>query len=256
MFTTNVLLKTLSNLTKAIVLTGLLSSCGIRDFRSPHFDFVKNKDNVQQKQAIEQVPKHGADGWVYFCRRGPYMDRQMVLKNVDALSLYRQAYGVGRKKVVLETSLPEGNYIAEIIIPEKDRDKVYEALQTTVDSVFATHSEFREVEEEVWVLTLDDPSKLKPNPNAKRRFFNADDGKIKLKGLTASHLTLALTNALPKNMLIVTDDTTSTLFDLEPQWEKGNVEDLQRVLSEHGFQLQPEVRAIKKLFVRARVEEV
>lgn len=232
-----------------------MTSCSLGPICSPHFDFAKNKDNVQQKLFIEKVPEHGADGWLYFCRKGPYMDMQMVLKNMDALSLYRQAYGVGGKEVVLVTSLREGNYIAEIIIPEKDRDKVYEALQTKVDSVFATDSEFREVEEEVWVFTLDDPSKLKRNPNAKRRFFNADDGEIQLKGLSVSHLSLALTNALP-NKLIVTDDTTSTWFDLELKWEKGNVEDLQSKLSENGFQLQPQVRAIKKLFVRAREEEV
>ena len=218
-------------------------------FQSEYFEFASEADAVESKAELQPVPDEVDDGMVYYCRRGVYHGRQIVLKGVHAKGVIRHAYGISPARTIWNAPIPDTNYIAEVIVPEAGEDRVMRSLRKAVDEEFGIEASL--VKRSVPVLELTNVKgqtiRFPKSDGSTIRYRWDGEGSLSGEGMKLGTLRYVLEIAMGKP--VVKPFSSDQRFNIELQWEKGNIEDLQSKLEQQGLQLTPTEEEIQVLVV-------
>jgi hypothetical protein len=227
----------------------LFAACQNSEFQSEYFDFAKDSDEVEFKAEIKQVPDHVDDNMVYFCRTGEYNNRQVVYKGVLSKNLILSAYKTTGTRVIWNKEVPEHRYIAEIIVPEPDEELLYSEFQQAVDQKFgiSASEELQTIE----VLELHNitskPIGFEETDDSEVK-WSQEDGYISGVGINMGMLARIIERvSKEKPVFNAIEGTQRYAIDIE--WEPGNIEELNSLLSESGLELVTKKREVKVLVV-------
>lgn len=221
-------------------------------FESEYFTFADPADSVQSKAQIQPVPTSVDDDRVYYCREGPYDGRQVVLKGLGPRDLLTHAYGVTEARATWEASLPDTNFIAEVIVPTADRDRLMRRLQQAVDDELGVDASIQSRRLPVLKLTrLDaDSVRLADADDGRTVKYTMDPGTVSGNGITTDVLRHALEVAVGRP--VVDEVMLERRVQVDLQWEAGQIEDLRRQLEKRGIGLVESEESIRVLVVRDR----
>lgn len=233
----------------SIFILAFFVACQDTRFESDYFEFASERDAIEFKAEIKQVPEYVDDDMVYYCRSGVYNGRQIVYKGVTGPVLVRNSHQTNDARIIWNKEIPENRYIAEIIVPEADEDLLYQEFTMAVDQKFEIESTKETHLIEVYELNLIDGQTIQfEETDASRVRWTQRDGKISGVGITPNMLSGIIERVTKKRPVFSNiDDNQRYAVDLE--WEEGNMEELNSKLREFGLELISSEREVELLIV-------
>jgi len=212
-------------------------ACKDTRFQSDYFDFASERDAVEYKAEIKQVPEYVDDDMVYYCRTGVYDGRQIVYKGVIGQTLVTAAHRTTDARVVWNKQISQNRYIAEIIVPKSDQELLYQEFAKAVDQKFEIKSTKEIQLIEVYELNIIDGQSIQfEQTDASRVRWSQQDGKISGVGITASMLS-GIIERVTKKKPVYSNIESNQRYAINLEWEEGNLEDLNSKLRKYGLEL-------------------
>jgi hypothetical protein len=242
-------------LSLSILILVFIIACQDTRFQSDYFEFASERDAVEFKAEIKQVPEYVDDNMVYFCRTGVYNGRQIVYKGVSGQALITGAHRTTDARIIWNKEVPSNRYIAEIIVPESNEDLLYQEFAKAVDQKFEIES-FKETHLiEVYELNFIDGQTIQfEETDASSIRWSQRDGKISGVGITPGMLS-GIIERITKQKPVFSNIESNQRYAIDLEWEEGNMDDLNSKLREFGLELDISEREVQILIVNpARTE--
>jgi uncharacterized protein (TIGR03435 family) len=218
-------------------------------FHSPYFEFAAERNPLLFKAVVQRVPDSVTDNMIYHCRRGVYSGRQIVYKGVSTTAMVQAAHGVSAARTVWNTSPKDARYIAEIIVPEKDRDFLQRTLRHAVDEELGLLTRREERLVPVYRLEVMQGRAAEFAPTSGRRIrWHQEPGRIAGVGLTMPIISSAIERMTGQRPEINSVDSEGH-YRVNLTWGAGDIDDLRTKLQQVGLDLVPDVASIELLVV-------
>ncbi len=236
-------------------IVGLLlmaSACAGPRFTSEHFQFARERDNLAHKAVIQVVPDDITDNMVYYCRSGVYNNRQVVFKGVSTRTLIRAAYQTTASRMMWNVNVPDSQLIAEIIIPNPDRDALQQELIRAVESKFDIRMSREVLTIPVFELRPMEGAEISLREvDASRIRWTQTDGRIAGTGMTLGMVSQVLETVLDSRP-VVPAGFGRQRYEITLVWEPGDVESLKEALEAIGLQLVDRNLPIEMMVIDSR----
>lgn len=231
-------------------------ACKDTRFQSDYFDFASERDAVEYKAEIKQVPEYVDDDMVYYCRTGVYDGRQIVYKGVIGQNLVTAAHRTTDARVVWNKQISQNRYIAEIIVPKSDQELLYQEFVKAVDQKFEIKTTKETQLIEVYELNIIDGQSIQfEETDASRIRWSQQDGKISGVGITPGMLS-GIIERVTKKKPVFSNIDSNQRYAINLEWEEGNLEDLNSKLRKYGLELVILKREVELLIVNPVQTEI